>query len=134
MYKKALQQRITFHSPIGTLNTQDLFSLPLAPNTNSNKTGLYDMGNAIHRQLKDLGVAQFGPGVANKEHELLTLKLEIITDVIATKEAEIAAVRGAHAKAERRQNLLKLKANNQAESESKLTDAEIDVLLKGLDE
>ena len=67
-----------------------------------------------------------------KATALLRLRLELVKDIMLTKLEEAEDAKQAIKNKERTQHLLSLKANNQQERDSELTDKEIDKELKRL--
>lgn len=104
IYKAAAQLKLRFPSGRGDLTTEDLFSLPLQAK------GGFDLdtiARTINGDIKAYGEESFvenrSESPAKRE---LELKLELLKDVIKTKQEANAAKATATARAEERQKIL----------------------------
>lgn len=103
IYKYAAQNQLRFPSIIGDLLAEDLFELPL---TSERKANLDDVAKTINRELKDISEESFVATTSNPRKKELEIALEIVKDVIATKQAENAAALAKTHKAEERKKIL----------------------------
>lgn len=121
IYKYAAQNSLRFPSIRGDLTAEDLFDLPL---TSKNGFCLDEVAKAIHRQLKDNSEESFvEPKTAS--NTVLEVSLEIVKDVIATKQAANATALAKVKKAEERKRLLDAVA---AKKDQALTSASLEEL------
>lgn len=105
LYKYAAKNRFRFPSNRGDLTVEQLFDLPLK----SERTG-FDLDNvarAVNSQLKELGEESFVTDVsANPRKAVLEAQLDIVKDVIKTKQDENAAKLAKAKKADERRKLI----------------------------
>ena len=104
MYKFAAQNRLRFSSPRGQLTVEDLFQLPL-----KSKTGLDldTVAKNINSQLRQASEESFvEDSSADPQRKLLDTALEIVKDVIKTKQDENKAHMAKLKKAEQRRKIL----------------------------
>jgi len=107
MYKLAAMSRFRFDSRRGPLSTEDLYDLPLAE--------LDTIAKAVNKALKEASEESFISPVKTPQ-TALSVKLEILKDVIATKLAEAEARKKANENKARRQRILEIVADKQDES------------------
>lgn len=127
LYKFAAENKLRFPSTRGELVVEDLFQMPL-----ESKTGfdLNSVAKKVNGQLKEVTEESFVTVTTNPQKPLLTAKLEILKDVIATKLAANKAEADKREKAEKRRKLLDAIA---AKQDQALTTASMDELKKQLD-
>lgn len=85
LYKTATKENWTFPSANGLLTTSQLWQLPL-----TGKVSLNAVAVSLYETIKASGEVSFVNTVSN-ENTLNNLKLDLVKDVIATKQAESAA-------------------------------------------
>jgi len=102
LYKYAAQQGLRFPSRAGSLSVEDLFQLPL---TSARDANLDDTAKMVNAALKSVSEESFVT-TSNPRKGPLEVALEIVKDVIATKQAENEAVRLKASRAEERRKLL----------------------------
>jgi hypothetical protein len=129
LYKFAAQNRLRFPSKKGELTVEDLFQLPLKSQTGFD---LDTVARAINAQLKGVSEDSFVDDPADDPRKTsLRVSLDIVKDVIATKQAENrAVVAKAHKTAERKKLLDAIAAKR----DQQLTAASLDELEKKLAE
>ncbi len=113
IYKLAAQEGLRFPTPKGACTVEQLFIMPL-----TSKTGysLNDTAKTIHGELKGAGEEEFvSTAKADPHKRVLTLQLEIVKDVIATREAEnVATAKAAENRATRQKLLEKIAGKKDA--------------------
>jgi hypothetical protein len=127
MYKVAAQTNLMFESKRGMLTVSQLFQLPLKSQTGFD---LDTVARTINAQLKGVTEESFVEDTtADPRKTALTTSLEIVKDVIATKQAENRAAAEKVRKAAERKKLLDVLA---AKKDEKLSQASIEELEKKL--
>jgi hypothetical protein len=86
IYKEAARTRLRFSSTKGDLTDEDLFQLPLT--ARGNNVDLDTLAMAVNGELTTLAAGSFVKRTPDKRQIELALKLDILKDVIATKQAE----------------------------------------------
>lgn len=104
-FKKAAKLRLRFPSSKGMLSVEDLYQLPL-----TSKTGfdLDTVAKEVNAQLTFVSEESFVATTVNPQKAELTLKLDILKEVIADKIAENADKAAATAKRHEREKLLEV--------------------------
>lgn len=127
MYKFVAQNKVRFPSNRGLLTVENLFELPLKARDGFD---LDTVARTIHTELKDLGEVSFVDVVSpNPRKKQLEVALEVVLDVIKTKQDENAATRQRLEKAEKRKKILDVIA---AKKDEKLSAASLEELEKEL--
>lgn len=95
LYQQATRNKLRFSSVRGDLTVEQLWDLPL-----TSKTGvdLDTIAKSVNRELNAVAEESFVQTTHNPQKALLTLKLEIVKDVISTVQAENEARRKASEK------------------------------------
>lgn len=130
IYKYAAQNTLRFPSTRGALQVEDLFDLPL---TSRNGCDLDNIAKAINNELKSVTEESFVATTANPRKAPLETALEIVKDVIATKQAENAAELAKKHRAEERRKLLDAIANKKDALLSTASIEELEAKLAALD-
>lgn len=125
LFKEASIQQLRFASVKGELTTEQLWTLPLE---SKNGFDLDAVARHIHQQIKLLDETSFvatakGPA---KEAATLTLKLEIVKEIIADKLAYADKLRTVVANNQERQKLLEILHNKKADELQGLSVEEIE--------
>jgi hypothetical protein len=129
IYKFAAQNKLLFPSRVGMLNVEQLFDLPLR-STRPNGADLDDTARKINAQLKGISEESFVEDITvNPQKQALTVALDVVKDVIATKQAENRAALAKTQRAAERKKLLDILA---AKKDEKLSQASIEELEKQL--
>ena len=103
LYKKAAIEKWRFETIQGSVMVEDLFDLPLT----SRRANLNDVAKSINKQIKDAGEEDF-VSTSNNVTNVLREKLELVKDIITTKQAEIEARENELALIQRKQYLKSL--------------------------
>ena len=103
LYKKAAIEKWRFETLQGSVMVEDLFDLPLT----SRRANLNDVAKSINKQIKDAGEEDF-VSTSNNVTNVLREKLELVKDIITTKQAEIEARENELALIQRKQYLKSL--------------------------
>ena len=103
LYKKAAIEKWRFETIQGSIMVEDLFDLPLT----SRRANLNDVAKIINKQIKDADEEDF-VSTANNVTNVLREKLELVKDIITTKQAEIEARENELALIQRKQYLKSL--------------------------
>lgn len=128
-YKLAAQTRLRFPSIRGELTVEDLFSMPLK---SKNGFDLDSTARAVNNELKTMTEESFVEDVSsNPRKAQLEMSLEIVKDVIKTKQAENAAQLAKLNRAAERKKLLDAIG---AKKDAALTTASLEELEKKLAE
>lgn len=130
LYKYAARNSLRFPSTKGDLTVEQLFAMPLV-----SKVGfdLDSVARAINKQLKDAGEESFVAERTSPAQAALSIKLDIVKDVIATKQAEnLEKLTEASKKAEK-QRLLDALARVQDKQLEAMSADEIQARLKALE-
>lgn len=112
LYKKAASSKWRFNTIQGQIMVEDLFDLPLT--SRSGRANLNDCAKYINNQIKEEGEEDFVSGQSNVSN-VLREKLELVKDIITTKQAEIAAKENALAIKQRKEYLQSLISEKKGE-------------------
>jgi len=110
LYKKAAIEKWRFETIQGSIMVEDLFDLPLT----SRRANLNDVAKIINKQIKDADEEDF-VSTANNVTNVLREKLELVKDIITTKQAEIDARENELALIQRKQYLKSLIAEKKGD-------------------
>lgn len=125
-YKKATQMKLRFETNKGYLSVEDLWDLPL----NNSTPNLDKLAIDISRQIKENSVESFvNKSTTNSVVEVLTIKLEILKDVINTKIEAQKAREGEIKKQEQKSLILNLIREKEQEGLKGLSIAELQAKL-----
>lgn len=129
IYKFATQNALRFPSKRGELTVEQLFQLPLKSQSGCD---LDTIAKTINGQLKGASEESFVEDTSSDpRREALKMSMDIIKDVIATKQAENRAALAKSNRAVERKKLLDIIA---AKKDEKLTTASLEELEKKLAE
>lgn len=104
IYKLACTKKVRFKTATGFISTEDLFDLPL---TSKNDMNLDAVAKTVYEALKSEESVSFVEKTSNPRKEGLELAMEIVKDVIRTKQEEAAAKADLASKAAKRDQLLR---------------------------
>ena len=104
IYKLACTKKVRFKTTNGLISTEDLFDLPL---TSKNGMNLDVVAKTVYEALKNEESVSFVEKISNPRKEGLELAMEIVKDVIRTKQEEAAAKADLASKAAKRDQLLR---------------------------
>lgn len=128
MFKYAAQFKLRFPSTRGELTAENLFDLPLK---SASGFDLNTVAQTINRGLKATGEESFVEDVtADPRRKALEVSLEIVKDVIKTKQEENAARLNKVMRAEERRKILDAMS---AKQDQALSAASLEDLQKKLD-
>lgn len=128
IYKFAAQQKLRFPSKQGNLTVEQLFQLPLLSQTGADD--LNTIAKTIDAQLSGASVKSFVEEASTDPVKYrLSVALDVVKDVIATKQAENKAARLKLEKGVQRKKILDAIA---AKNEQALSSASVDDLNKQL--
>ena len=132
MYKFADQNRLRFPSNRGDLTVENLFDLPLKA---TNGFDLNSVAQAINTELKTTGEESFVEDVTDDpRRKALAMSLEIVKDVIKTKQEENAARLNKMNKANERRKILDAMSAKQDQALSAASLEDLQKQLAALDE
>lgn len=126
MYKEAIQKRYRFPSIRGPLTLENLFELPLK---SPNGFDLDNVARSVHAQLQAQGESFVEVDSTNPAKEMLEGMMNIIKDVIKTKQEERTAGLAKLHRAVERKKILDAMA---AKKDQQLTEATMEDLEKKL--
>lgn len=121
MYKKAAQLKLRFPSTKGNLTVEQLFDLPL---TSESRDSLNSIAITVNKELKQSSEESFVTTVS-PTNTLLQLRLDILKDVIATRQAENVAKVDAKLKRQRKEHLRKLIEEKSLQEDGKASKEEL---------
>lgn len=128
IYKYAAQNKLRFPSNRGMLTVENLFAVPLK---SADGFDLNTIAKGINAQLKEVGEESFvEEATTDPRKRALTASLDIVKDVIATRQAENKAARDRVEKAAKRKQLLDALAEKENQA---ITAASKEELLKQLE-
>jgi hypothetical protein len=128
MFKFAAQNKLRFPSNRGELSTENLFDLPLK---SASGFDLNSIAQWINKELKATGEESFVEDItADPRRKALEVSLEIVKDVIKTKQEENALRLNKVMRAEERRRILDAMS---AKQDQALSAASLEELQKKLD-
>ena len=130
LYKYAAQHGLRFPSARGGLTTEQLFDLPL-----SSKSGfdLDSVAKSVNAELKACSEESFVSTKANPLQQELQVALDLVKDVIATKQAINAEALKKQHRTEERRRILDAMANKKDQELSQASIEELEKKLAALD-
>lgn len=132
IYKFAAQKKLTFPSKRGDLNVEQLFDLPLQSQTGFD---LNTVAKTVNAQLKGASEESFVEDTTtDPRKQSLTVALDIVKDVIATKQAENKAIREKADRAAKRKLILDAMAAKKEQAISQASLEDLEKQLAALDE
>lgn len=130
IYKQAVKQKLRFPSGRGLLTVEQLMDLPMTSTTG--KLNLRDIATPIAEKLASKGLSVLSFFDKPTEDPTAKLQMAIISDIVASKQAENVAKSTAKAKETERAQLQELLAKKRAEVLGNLTAEEIEAKLAAL--
>lgn len=131
MYKYVAQNGIQFASNRGALSVAQLFDLPLS---SRNGFDLDNVAKGINAELKECGEESFVSTATNPRKKPLEVALDVVKDVIATKQAQAAATLARQHRGEERRKILDALTTKQDQALSAASVEELNAKLAALDE
>lgn len=130
IYKKALQLGLRFPSQKGLLTLEDLFHLPL---TSRSGFDLDTVAKTINAQLKEEAEESFVETKTNPRKAALEVALDVIKDIILTKQEDTKKASKALANRTEKARLLEVLHGKKDEALQQLTPEEIQAKIDALD-
>ena len=130
MYKFVAQNKLRFPSSRGELTVEQLFDLPLKSNSGFD---LDNIARTIHKGIKDIGEESFVENNNDPRKKILESSLDIVKDVIKTKQEENAARLGKIKKTEERKKILDAMAAKKDQQLSQASFEELEAKLAALE-
>ena len=112
-FEKAVRLKVRFDSPMGQLNVEDVWDLPLTSGVG--KANLDDIARKLSKQVKESETESFVIKPA-KANEVTMLKFEVVKHIIEIRLAENEAAALAKNNKEKKQQLLSLIAQKENEA------------------
>ena len=126
IFERAVRRKLRFKTPSGTLQTEQLFDLPL---THSKSTSLDGLAQGVNNELQTMTTSFVSNTTPDNRRQELELMLEILKHVIKSKESDIQRVETAQETAAKKQRLMEALA---AKQDQKLTEMSEEELKKEL--
>jgi hypothetical protein len=131
MYKFAAQNKLRFPSVRGDLTVEQLFDLPLQSKSNFD---LDSVARTINNSLKEIGDESFVENNSNDPRKkILESSLELVKDVIKTKQEENSTRLNKIRKSEERKKILDVMAAKKEQQLSQASLEELEAKLAALD-
>lgn len=130
IYKAACRQALRFPSTKGTLATEDLWELPLTSRTGFD---LDTIAKAVNQALKEEAEESFVETSTNPRKTQLELMLELLKDIIGTKQEEARKATLQKANATEKARLLEVLHGKKDAELQALTPAEIQARIDAID-
>ena len=130
IFQQAAKRGLRFPSSKGLLTVEDLYILPLQT-TRANQPSLDSIAQVVNKSLKASGEESFvsSPSVESAAHKL---QLDVLKEIIADKQADNSAVRGAAEKKQKRDQLIGLIADKKTDALGKLSVKDLEEQLAAL--
>lgn len=131
IYKYAAQNTLRFGSVRGDLTVEQLFDLPL---TSRSGFDLDTVAKGVNADLKECGEESFVSTAPNPRRRPLEIALELVKDVIKTKQEAAAAALARQHKAEERRKILDALTTKKDQALTAASVEELEAKLAALDE
>lgn len=112
MFEQASRLKLRFQTPIGVLSHEDLWDLPLTRATGD--TNLNDIAKDLRREVKEAEEEDF-VAPKTKENKLVNLRFDIVKHIINVRLAEREESVAEVAKKHKREQILEVLAQKEAE-------------------
>lgn len=129
IFEQASRQKLRFDTSKGALGVEDLWDLPLTSNTG--RVNLDDIARGLNVKIREGADVSFVNG-ASPSNTTLQLKFDLVLHIIKTKLAETAAARQASENREKKQRIMAIIEQKQAESLSASSIEELQQMLNAL--
>lgn len=126
MYKQATKMGLRFSTGSGRLSVEDLWTLPL---TSRNKLSLDKIAIAVSTEIRQTAQESFVENVSTAGAKELELKLEILKDIIATRQADNKARTDATSASQTKDRIRNIIASKQDDALQGKTIEELTALL-----
>ena len=130
-FELAVKLKVRFATSRGDASLEQLYDMPL---TSRSGFDLDTTARSVYQELKSIDEVSFVSSVPNKAKDLLQLKLDLVTHVIASKLEDNAKVIKAAKNKEERQKLLGILNQKQEEELSTLSVDAIKARILALEE
>lgn len=127
MFEKATRMKIRFDTSRGRLSTEDVWDLPLV----GEELCLDNLAKALNKELKDDSQESFVIPEAEPNEEL-QLKLDLVKRIIGVRLAEREAAENALKARQKKQQILQIIAEKEAETLKDSSLEELRILLESL--
>jgi|LakMenE18May11ns_1017448.scaffolds.fasta_scaffold9415137_1 hypothetical protein len=124
IFESASKNKFRFSSDRGELTTEQLWDLKLDT--------LDTIAKNVNRQLKEVTEESFVSINVNPSHSALTIKLEVVKYIIASKLEELKATKEKQANAKKREQLLEILDRKENEALHNMSKEEIIAQLASL--
>lgn len=131
IFEQAARQKLRFDTPQGMLSVEHLWDLPLT-STVPGKANLDAIAIGLHHELKNATEVSFVTSSKKTNDQGLQLKFDIVKQIIDVRVAENATAATARANAEKRQQLLELKARKESEKLGETSIEDLDKMIAAL--
>jgi hypothetical protein len=128
MFKEASKIKLRFGTQKGQVTAEDLWDLPL---TSARGVSLDGIARAVNRELKSSEEESFVT-TASKASAELTLKLEILKDIIASKVADREASKSKAENKVKKAKILDILAKKQNDSLENMSEEDLKQMVKDL--
>lgn len=132
LYKEAAKRKLRFTTPVGQVQAEDLFDLPLKSRS-PKKANLNDIAKGLNRQLKEDGDEDFVTR-RTKPNKELKIKFDIVLDAIQTVQAREAASERRELNRQKKARILEIMAKKQDEQLEGQSMEDLEKLLGDLDD
>lgn len=129
MFEAATRLRFRFETPMGVLQVEDLWDLPL---TSVKGANLDDIARSLHRQLKNDDNVSFVK-TESKSDPVIQAKFDLVKHIIDVRLVENAAARKKQDDAAQRQKILAIMADREDDNLKNLPVEELRKLLADFD-
>lgn len=127
LYKQATKENWLFDSGNGQLNVSDLWNLPLT--SKNNRPNLDDVARRLYNAIKEMNDVSFVNPVTNNSNTLQQ-RLELVKDIIATRQAENEAKNNERERQARNARIREILAEKQEDSLKNMSVEELQSLLE----
>lgn len=127
LYKQATKENWLFDSGNGQLNVSDLWNLPLTSKTN--RPNLDDVARRLYNAIKEMNDVSFVNPSTNNSNTLQQ-RLELVKDIIATRQAENDAKNSERERQARNARIREILAEKQEDSLKNMSVEELQALLE----
>lgn len=129
LYKQATKENWLFESGNGALNVNDLWNLPLT--SKNNRPNLDDVARRLYNAIKETEDISFvNNSGLSASNTLLQQRLELVKDVIATRQAENEARNSERERQARNARIREILAEKQEDSLKNMSVEELQSLLE----
>ena len=132
IFEQAARKKLRFASVQGLLSVEHLWDLPLTKPKTNDRAYLDEIAICLHGELKNATEVSFVTSSKKPNDAELQLKFDIVKHIIDVRVAENAAAATARTNAEKRQQLLELKARKESEKLGETSIEDLDKMIAAL--